>query len=212
MSSRQCTELYRVVLVGLLLVFAGCAGGPDTRQADVADAGDATEMLVVPPEALTLYEQAVASMAGGDTVDAELRFQDFLLKYPQFPGAYVNLAIIFSERGDLEAAEASLQEALAIDPEHAVALNRLGMVLRQQGRFEDAERAYQDAIAAAPDYALAYYNLGVLNDLYFRRFTDALEFYERYQELAGEDPQVARWIADLERRQAAAQRTANVTE
>lgn len=212
MCLRQCTDLYRVVLVGLLAVFAGCAGSTDTRQADVAEAGGAAQMLIVPPEALTLYEQAVASMAGGDMADAESRFQDFLLKYPQFPGAYVNLAIILSERGDLEAAEANLQEALAIDPEQAVALNRLGMVLRRQGRLEDAERAYQGAIAAAPDYALAYYNLGVLYDLYFRRFTDALDYYERYQELAGEDPQVARWITDLERRQAAAQRTANVTE
>jgi len=212
MSLRQCTEGYRALCLGLLLVLAGCAGGPEPRSADVADAGAPGDAIVVPPEALTLYERAVSSLAAGETLEAELRLQEFLLQYPQFPGAHTNLAIIFAERGDFDAAEASLNEALALDPENAAALNRLGMVLRQLGRFQEAEQAYQRAITARPDYALAYYNLGVLNDLYFRRFAEALQYYERYQELAGEDAQVAKWIADLERRMAATQRTANVTE
>ena len=99
-----------------------------------------------------------------------------------------------------------------IDPEHAQALNQLGMTLRRQGKFEAAESAYLKAIEASPDYALAHYNLGVLNDLYLRRYDQALVHYERYQALAGEDEQVSRWIADLKRRVDANQRTANVTE
>jgi len=169
-------------------------------------------LLDVPPRALTLFEQAVASMAAGDTIDAELRFQEFLLQYPSYPGAHVNLAIIFAERGDLLAAENSLTDALILNPEHPSALNQLGMLLRQQGKFQEAEAAYMKAATANPDYALAHYNLGVLNDLYLQRLDAALGHYERYQELAGEDPQVSKWIADLKRRISAAQRTANVTE
>ena len=33
-------------------------------------------------------------MAAGDFVDAELRLKEFLLQYPDYPGAHVNLAII----------------------------------------------------------------------------------------------------------------------
>jgi tetratricopeptide (TPR) repeat protein len=151
-------------------------------------------------------------MAAGDTIDAELRFQEFLLAYPDFPGAYVNLAIIFAGRGDDQAAENSLTDALILDPQHPVALNQLGMLQRRQGKFLQAEAAYLKAVTVSPDYALAHYNLGVLNDLYLQRLDAALQHYERYQEIAGEDNMVSKWIVDLKRRIGVAQRTASVTE
>ena len=197
-----------------LLAISGCASGPAPTgaQGEVGPDGQAVEMQAVPPEALTMYEQAVASLGAGDTIDAELRFQEFLLQYPEYPGAHVNLAIIFAARDDLQAAENSLTDALIIDPEHPAALNQLGMLLRRQGKFEEAGSAYMKAVTADPDYALAHYNLGVLNDLYLRRLDTALMHYERYQALAGEDRQVTGWIADLKRRINAEQRAANVTE
>jgi len=206
-----------LLFVALLALF-GCASGPTSTSselpADVSvDAnGVAVETRTVPPGVRTLYEQAVASMAAGDSIDAELRFQEFLLQYPDYPGAHVNLAIIFSGRGDFQAAENSLTDALIIDPTHPVALNQLGMLLRRQGKFQEAQAAYTKALQSDPNYALAHYNLGILNDLYLQQLESALQHYEQYQVLAGEDPQVARWIADLKRRISAAQRTANVTE
>jgi Tfp pilus assembly protein PilF len=201
-------------LLAAALALTACGSLPGKR-ADVAS-GDPNSQPVlqreIPPQAQTLYEQAVAAMAAGDTIDAELRFQEFLLQYPDYPGAHVNLAIIFAGRGDDTAAENSLTDALIIDPEYAPALNQLGMILRRQGKFTEAESAYSKAVAASPDYALAHYNLGILNDLYFRRLEAALQHYERYQALAGEDEQVARWIADLKRRLGTDQRSANVTE
>ena len=201
-----------------LLALAGCASGPkpaaDPARAGVSTGPDGQPVIAteVPPRAMTLYEQAVSSMAAGDTIDAELRFQEFLLQYPGFAGAHVNLAIIFAERGDLQAAENSLTDALILSPEHPAALNQLGMLLRRQGKFQEAEAAYTKAVAASPDYALPHYNLGVLNDLYLQRLDAALQHYERYQQLVGEDQQVSKWIADLKRRISATQRTANVTE
>ncbi len=209
-SPHSIRRLGAVTMSLAILALAGCASGPKPADAEVdAESAEARE---VPPQAMTLYEQAVASMAAGELIDAELRFQEFLLQYPDYPGAHVNLAIIFAERGDLVAAENALIDALIIDPQYAPALNQLGMTLRRQGKFEAAESAYLKAVTASPDYALAHYNLGVLNDLYLRRYDDALAYYERYQALAGEDQQVSRWIADLKRRVAANPRTANVTE
>ena len=192
------------------LTLAGCATGPDSPGS--SRGGMRIFRQDAPSKALTLYEQAVASMAAGDSVDAELRFQEFLLTYPDYPGAHINLAIIFAERGDDQAAEGSLTDALILDPEHPVALNQLGMLLRRQGKFLQAEAAYMKAVTASPDYALAHYNLGVLNDLYLQRLDAALQHYERYQDIAGEDSQVSKWIVDLTRRIGNAARTANVTE
>ncbi len=194
-----------------ILLLAGCAAGPD-----VEHAGDAVadgDVRVVPPRAQTLYEQAVAAMAAGDHTDAELRFREFLLQYPDYPGAHVNLAIIHAAAGNDDAAEAGIETALGIDADHAPALNQLGMLRRRQGRFDDAEAAYMKAITVAPDYALAHYNLGVLNELYLQRLEPALQHFEHYQSLtAADDDEVSRWIADLKRRLGTDQRSANVTE
>ena len=68
------------------------------------------------------------------------------------------------------------------------------------------------AVTVAPEYALAHYNLGVLNELYLQRLETALQHFQTYQSLVGEDKQVAKWITDLTRRVAANQRTANVAD
>ena len=86
------------------------------------------------------------------------------------------------------------------------------MLLRRQGKFFEAEAAYLKAITADPDYALAHYNLGVLNELYLQRLDAALQHYQYYQEISGDEHGVTKWLADLERRIDRAQRTASVTE
>ena len=202
-----------------LLVLAGCASGgpaksPDSRaassQGDVAKGGQPE--LAIPPQVRTLYEQAASAMAAGDFVDAELRFKEFLLQYPNYPGAYVNLAIIHANNENNAAARSALDAALTINPSHPAALNQLGMLLRRNGNFLEAEAAYLKAVTVKPDYALAHYNLGVLNELYLQRLDVALQHFEAYQALVGEDKQVEKWIADLRRRVAANQRTANVAD
>jgi tetratricopeptide (TPR) repeat protein len=206
----------RLALLGIAVAATGCASNGSAPEATDRDrAGQAAvdpRAAEVPPEAQTMYEQAVAVMASGDFLDAELRLKEFLLQYPGFPGAYVNLAIIHVNNEDDEDARQAVDAALAIDPDYAPALNQLGMLLRRNGKFLEAEAAYLKAVTAAPDYALAHYNLGVLNELYLQRLDSALQHYERYQALVGEDPQVEKWITDLRRRVSASQRTANISE
>ena len=208
------------VILLLALVFAGCAGGGPTRAPDsgrdqpsqVEAVEGQPEEAAIPPEVKTRYEQAASAMAAGDMMDAELRFKEFLALYPDYPGAHVNLAIIHANNENNAAARASLDAALALNPNHPAALNQLGMLLRKDGKFLEAEAAYLKAVTASPDYALAHYNLGVLNELYLQRLDVALQNFETYQALVGEDKQVEKWIADLRRRVAATQRTANVAE
>ncbi|MDX1516667.1 MAG: tetratricopeptide repeat protein [Woeseiaceae bacterium] len=207
----------RVVAPVLLLFAAGCAttgSDPESGKPDrgAASVGDPSATLDVPEQAMTLFEQATAAMAAGDFVDAELRFKEFLLQYPQYPGAHVNLAIIYAGNSDDERVRQAVDAALAIDPDYPPALNQLGMLLRRNGKFSEAEAAYLKAVTVSPDYALAHYNLGVLNELYLQRLDVALRHFEQYQALVGNDKQVEKWITDLTRRVAAGQRTANVAD
>ncbi len=208
----------RLMVPAAILIVAGCASsgpkpGPGSEARSKAVNGSAQEAVPeIPAQARTMFEQAAAVMASGDFLDAELRLKEFLLRYPNFPGAHVNLAIIHSQNGNEAAAQNAIDAALALDPDHAAALNQQGMLLRRNGKFIEAEAAYLKAVTASPDYALAHYNLGVLNELYLQRLDAALQHFERYQELAGGDKQVEKWIADLKRRVAANQRTANVAE
>ena len=218
MLSRHFTDgaALWALLLSFALALSGCAStgsGQDAPALGSTGQGVAGPApLEVPPEALTMYEQAVAVMASGDFLDAELRFKEFLLKYPGYPGAHVNLAIIHAGNDNDDAARAAIDAAIALDPGYAPALNQLGMLLRKNGKFLEAEAAYLKAVTASPDYALAHYNLGVLNELYLQRLDSALHHFERYQEIVGDDEQVEMWITDLQRRVAASQRTANMTE
>ena len=215
---RYIDKNLRLLMPAAVLLLAGCASsGPKPTEPEGGGARyvpglEGAELPEIPAQAQTLYEQAVAVMAAGDFLDAELRFKEFLLRYPDFPGAHVNLAIIHSQNGNDQATQTAIDAALALNPNHPSALNQQGMLLRRNGKFIEAEAAYLKAVTASPDYALAHYNLGVLNELYLQRLDTALQHFERYQELVGSDKQVEKWIADLKRRVAANQRTANVAE
>ncbi len=219
MWSQRFTDgaVLRLTVLCLALAVSACASKPpgpdgDERGRAQQSAQADPRAAEVPPEALTMYEQAVAVMASGDFLDAELRFKEFLLRYPGYPGAHVNLAIIHANNNNYDSARAAVDAALAIDPEYAPALNQLGMLLRRNGNFLEAEAAYLKAVTASPDYALAHYNLGVLNELYLQRLDSALQHFERYQAIVGGDEQVEKWITDLQRRVSASQRTANRAE
>jgi len=202
----------RLILPGLALVVAGCASTGPTSPATERGGSAAAAGVEIPSHAQTMYEQAVAVMASGDFLDAELRLKEFLLQFPGYPGAHVNLAIIHVNNKDDAAARVAIDAALAINPDYAPALNQMGMLLRRNGKFLEAEAAYLMAVTASPDYALAHYNLGVLNELYLQRLDVALQHFERYHVIVGDDKQVEKWISDLTRRVAANQRTANVAE
>jgi tetratricopeptide (TPR) repeat protein len=173
-------------------------------RSESADAGDVSAVeaeIVVPENVLIAYERALAAMQLEDWPEAELELEQLILEFPDYPGPYVNLAIVYARDGRIDEARDALDNALAIDPGHAAANNQLGMLLREQGEFEAAESAYRTAIESDPGYALAHYNLGVLLDLYMRREAEALESYEAYQVLLPEpDAEVGRWIVDLRRR------------
>jgi tetratricopeptide (TPR) repeat protein len=155
----------------------------------------------IPAAAAAAFARATQAMAAETWIEAELELEQLILEYPDYPGPYVNLAIVYRQDGRDAEAEVALGRALAIAPGHPAANNERGVMLREQGEFESAGAAYRRAIGTDSAYRLAHYNLGVLLDVYLRREDEALEHYEIYQALSDEpDIEVGRWIVDLRRR------------
>ncbi|MBT8082981.1 MAG: tetratricopeptide repeat protein [Gammaproteobacteria bacterium] len=212
---RLSNQFWLAGVLAALLVLAGCGATTPARGPSADDGRSAVRGIDgtgIPPKALTQFERAAAVMAAGDLGKAEKRFTDFVLLYPDYPGAWVNLAIIHAGNGHDDKAREAIDSALAVNPDHAPALNQMGMLHRRNGNFLEAEAAYLKAVTVSPGYALAHYNLGVLNELYLQRLDAALQHFEIYQSLVGEDKQVERWIKDLKRRGAVSQQTANVAD
>jgi Tfp pilus assembly protein PilF len=130
--------------LGIALLCHGCStSGPvRTDESGLAEqpAGEGLEFLVS-PVAQAAYEDVLKAMNGADEVEAELQLKQFVLEYPEFPGAYVTLAILYERTDRLDEARLALEQALALDPAHATANNQLGIVLRKQGQFAEAEQA-----------------------------------------------------------------------
>ena len=139
-------------------------------------------------------------MKSGRSTDAELEFKQLAVAYPQFAGPQLNLGLLYLHDSRLPEAEAALKAALGVNPGNPVVGNELGIVERKLGKFSEAEAAYQRTISADPNYAPAHLNLGVLYDLYLGEPQKALEQFERYIAIAGENKQVAGWVIELRKR------------
>ncbi|HEV2700543.1 MAG TPA: tetratricopeptide repeat protein [Steroidobacteraceae bacterium] len=153
-----------------------------------------------PARAVADFARAVALVKAGKDVDAELEFQQIALGYPAFPGALVNLGILYRKHGELEKSDRSLHEAVQRDASDAEGWSELGVTLRQEGKFHEAVDAYNQAISVRPDFAPAYRNLAIVLDLYLGDTAAALTAMQRYKDLGGDDKSLTGWLADLKQR------------
>ncbi len=139
-------------------------------------------------------------MRGGDATQAILEFQVMTQSYPELPGPYTNLGLLYRKTNQLAESEAALQKATERAHWDAATWTEYGVTLRQAGKFAEARSAYEHAIEANPAYAPAHRNLGVLLDLFLDDPVTAQAELETYKTLSGEDKPVSGWIAELRAR------------
>jgi len=194
-----------------LLLLAACQSAPKTGleptpAVEPAAVSEASATEPVPAaEPVDFYQQfyteAVASLKLGDTEQALELLLQVSTDAPDKPYVFTNLGLAYFKLKKMDLAEQAFQEAISRNNRDAVAYNHLGILLRHQGQFEEARKRYQRAIGIDSDYAYAHLNLGILFDIYLQDLKSALQQYQKYQALIGEeDKQVAGWITDIQRR------------
>lgn len=153
-----------------------------------------------PARANADFSRALGLMRGADATQAILEMQVVTQSYPDLPGPYANLGILYRNANQLGEAEAALAKATERAPWDAQTWTEYGVTLRQAGKFVEARAAYEKALAVNPSYAPAHRNLAVLLDLYLNDPVTAQAEFETYKTLTGEDKPVTGWIAELRAR------------
>jgi tetratricopeptide (TPR) repeat protein len=153
-----------------------------------------------PPARATADFARVLGLMRTDPTQASLEFQLMTQTYPELSGPYANLGILCRNSNQLADSESWLQKATEHAPWDAATWTEYGLTLRQEGKFSEARAAYEKAIGANPSYAAAHRDLGVLLDLYLDDPLAALNEFETYKTLTGEDKPVSSWLAELRAR------------
>jgi Flp pilus assembly protein TadD len=216
MWSRRCSKWG--VLAAVVLIPAACSTSHVASSTDKSAAAPVAAVSVAnapsssapaapvpaapppPARATADFARAVDLAKAGKDEEAELEFQQIATGYPTYPGALVNLGILYRKHGDLAKSEQSLRAAVQRDANDAEGFSELGVTLRMEGKFHDAADAYNQAISINPQFAPAYRNLAIVLDLYLGDTAAALTAMQHYQELAADDKAVTGWIADLKQR------------
>jgi cellulose synthase operon protein C len=177
---------------------------PDPQTAATAPVAPAWNIPKAPARANADFARALGMMRGADATQAILEFQVMTQSYPDLPGPYANLGMLYRNANQLAEAEAALAKAAERAPWDAHILTEYGVTLRQAGKFAEARTAYEKALAVNPSYAPAHRNLGVLLDLYLDDPLAALTQFDTYKALTGEEKPVTGWLAELRGRTRAA--------
>ncbi len=195
------------IVIGLCLgLVVGCAGTGEAPTESASAQAAAKKESQIPPQARQEYETALEAMRAGNNDKAKTLLTSLAQTYPTLSGPQTNLGLIYFREGKIDEAEAAFKQAIKVNPNSAVSYNHLGIINRGKGNFTEARDNYAQALQINSDYAYAHLNIGILYDLYLGELDKALQHYQRFQELSPEkDPEVDKWIVDLERRIKSAQ-------
>lgn len=134
------------------------------------------------PEAVRVYEQAIALRPGFSKArtelalllvrldrpeDARAQLNRAILDRPDYAWAHMTLGLIHFRQGAYDAAIASHEQAIAAVPDYAEAWFNLGEVYLKQNRYEQAEAAMHRAVDA--DSTTARFHNGLGRSYYLRR-------------------------------------------
>ncbi len=185
------------VSFALLAVISGCSLLSKPKVVD-----NAQEQAPLPEALVENYSKGLQLLKDSNWNDALPFWQNLSQTYANYPGVWVNLALVELHLEHWPQSQTYLDKAFELNAEFCPATKVQALLKRQQGQFKDAEAGYLKALACDSRDASTTYNLAILYDLYLQDLPQALAYYQKAQELSNEpDENLAMWIADLQKRQ-----------
>ncbi len=125
--------------------------------------------------------------------DASLESTDALIKRiendPDNPDLNFRLGVAYGLEENHDMAFEQFKKTVELDPDHTLARFNLANIYSMKGMHENAKNEYLAVIEVDPDFAGAYLNLGVFYRYYEKNNEKALENWQKFLELAPDDPQ-----------------------
>jgi len=144
------------------------------------------------------YQQALTLMKESKWQQAQVLFDQIILKQPNLSGSYVNKAIIAKQHRRFDEAQLLLAKAIEVNSLNLYAHHLQGQIYRLQGAFEKSEQSYLAALTIWPDFSEVHASMAILLELYRGRLIEAHAYYRAYLTLKPDDEEVKRWLAGLE--------------
>jgi tetratricopeptide (TPR) repeat protein len=115
----------------------------------------------VPTEAWALFENGLTDESNGKKEEAKNKYEKAVEIYPEFEGAWINLAMVYQDLGDFMMPIVVAKQALEHLPTSSALWLSLGTFYnRIQIREDAAEEAYRKALEYNPNNTPAAMNLG----------------------------------------------------
>ncbi len=152
-------------------------------------------------EVLLKFQRGILFLENDKHKEARTLFEELRETYPNVSVFHNNLGITYKRLGLMQQAQDAYRQAIEIHNSDPEPHYNLAIILREQGEFRKAEEEYKKAISLVPNFRDAHYNLAVLYDLYLNQPAEAVQHYQTYLDLGGENQEEIKiWIASLEKR------------
>jgi len=153
-----------------------------------------------PGNAHRLYDVGDAHIAIGQPDQAIAVLEEVIKRRHDYKEAHYHLSLAHLRLKNYMEAEKSARTALHYntDTQHQqvsfgiAAMENLGIALTKQGRFEEAEKSFRSNLSHVK---LTYYNLGLMF-FWMKRYSDALENFQRALELDPQNPEFNNLVGD----------------
>lgn len=149
-------------------------------------------------KAIKEFQQGLGALDNYEDIKAQRIFQKFIQHYPDFPGAYVNLALIHFRKEEYAQALKLVNIAIEVNDQFAESYHLKAQLLLIDGEIHQAKDNYLTAVKLKPDHLNAHYNLALLYDIYLQEIALAVKHYEKYVSLLiAPDERTSEWINHL---------------
>ncbi|MBI1848723.1 MAG: tetratricopeptide repeat protein [Planctomycetes bacterium] len=116
---------------------------------------------------------------------------------PKSARALCTLGDVLRAQGKHDDAARRYREAFDADDKSPLAARNLGFLAFEAQNYDEALSMLETARERADDRPMTYYALGILYMDYFPDTVQSTECFQKYRDLGGTDPQVARWMAEI---------------